>query len=406
MNLKLDEKQGNIPFIIGFTGHRDLRTEDLNSLKSSVTTVLNEIKETIPNTPIIVLSALAEGADRLCAQVAIECGASLYVPCPLPIEDYSKDFTTEQSKEEFYSLLAQADYYFEIPLDQCFNWEEKNYSTYRDYCYEQLSMYLTNTCQVLIALWDGVDNISPGGTAATVKLKLDSKSTYQSQNTILLNTQNPGQVTIINTPRDSNPNPMENPFSIRQCFSKIKESDNDSEQDFLNIIKRINMFNKDVKRYKSKLSTKIANSKEAVLPGFELHNLSHLNTMLDVYAAADQVSLYFQKLRLLFLRLLLGMGVVLVTLFLLYDELEANIMLPLYLFFFIFTFICYFVAKKREYHTKYIDYRALAEGLKVQIYWNLAGLSSNVVEHYLWSQKSELSWIRNGVSNCYLQKKN
>ena len=35
-----------------------------------------------------------------------------------------------------------------------------------------------------------------------------------------------------------------------------------------------------------------------------------------------------------------------------------------------------------DYDNKYFDYRALAEGLRVQIFWRIAGLRDSVADHY------------------------
>jgi hypothetical protein len=43
------------------------------------------------------------------------------------------------------------------------------------------------------------------------------------------------------------------------------------------------------------------------------------------------------------------------------------------------------------------DYRALAEGLRVQFYWNLAGLGRSVSANYMQRQRSELDWIRAAI---------
>jgi len=58
-----------------------------------------------------------------------------------------------------------------------------------------------------------------------------------------------------------------------------------------------------------------------------------------------------------------------------------------------------FVGERREWHRKYLDYRALAEGLRVQLYWNLAGVvESGSVEfaydNFLQQQDVDLGWIR------------
>jgi hypothetical protein len=46
---------------------------------------------------------------------------------------------------------------------------------------------------------------------------------------------------------------------------------------------------------------------------------------------------------------------------------------------------------------KYQDYRALAEGMRVQFYWRLAGLKLSVADHYLRKQRSELDWICSAI---------
>ncbi|MEJ0008422.1 MAG: hypothetical protein WDM77_19190 [Steroidobacteraceae bacterium] len=46
---------------------------------------------------------------------------------------------------------------------------------------------------------------------------------------------------------------------------------------------------------------------------------------------------------------------------------------------------------------RYLDYRALAEGLRVQFYWRLAGLTDNASSSYLRKQLDELRWIREAL---------
>ncbi len=77
---------------------------------------------------LVVVSALAEGADRLVAEEVLAAGAGLgpgprrmapetvlgdldtrlEVALPLRQPDYEEDFKTEESKEEFRRLLARA----------------------------------------------------------------------------------------------------------------------------------------------------------------------------------------------------------------------------------------------------------------------------------------------------------
>jgi hypothetical protein len=76
-----------LPLVIGVTGHRDLRDEDVARLEAEVAGVIAGLRRDYLDgdgeTPIIVLSALAEGADRLLARVAL-ARARLIAPLPLP----------------------------------------------------------------------------------------------------------------------------------------------------------------------------------------------------------------------------------------------------------------------------------------------------------------------------------
>jgi hypothetical protein len=54
-------------------------------------------------------------------------------------------------------------------------------------------------------------------------------------------------------------------------------------------------------------------------------------------------------------------------------------------------------AAKGDYQNKYQDYRALAEGLRIQFFWSVAGVPDSVVDHYLRKQRGELEWIRSAL---------
>jgi hypothetical protein len=103
-----------------------------------------------------VVSALAEGADRLVAKkVLTNKDARLEVALPLPEEEYLEDFKDEASKEEFLCLLGQAS---ETP------WQALD-GLDREVAYERAGRYVVDRCDALIALWDGKKSRGRGGTA-------------------------------------------------------------------------------------------------------------------------------------------------------------------------------------------------------------------------------------------------
>ena len=104
-----------LPLVIGVTGHRDLREQDVPRLEPEVAAIIAGLRRDYlrndPQTPIIVLSALAEGADRLVARVALAHVARLIAPMPMPLADYRRDFEpglAPGNMAELDSLLAQA----------------------------------------------------------------------------------------------------------------------------------------------------------------------------------------------------------------------------------------------------------------------------------------------------------
>ena len=61
--------------------------------------------------------------------------------------------------------------------------------------------------------------------------------------------------------------------------------------------------------------------------------------------------------------------------------------------------VLFIISGNHEWHRKYLDYRTLAEGLRVQLYWNLAGVVETewagfAYDNFLLKQDPDLGWIR------------
>ena len=66
-------------------------------------------------------------------------------------------------------------------------------------------------------------------------------------------------------------------------------------------------------------------------------------------------------------------------------------------------FAFFAIARRNDYENRYQDYRALAEGMRVQKAWRCAGLRDRLVDAaYLRMQQSELQWIRLALRTAYL----
>ena len=62
----------------------------------------------------------------------------------------------------------------------------------------------------------------------------------------------------------------------------------------------------------------------------------------------------------------------------------------------------YWTYRKQDAESERFDWRALAEGLRVQYFWNLAGVRASVGAEYLHRHRSELSWIRYAIMSASL----
>jgi len=160
--------------ILGVTGHRDLKEECIEYYSKQIHELLFKLKTNYPD--IIIYSPLSDGADRLVVKEGIKLNIPFSVILPMQIEKYIMDFK-ENSLKEFEQLLCKADKIVTISLHK--NNTEESISTYslqRDYQYEDCGRYIANSCDRLIALWDGNYIGLKGGTGEVTKYYLETKN--------------------------------------------------------------------------------------------------------------------------------------------------------------------------------------------------------------------------------------
>jgi hypothetical protein len=173
-----------IPLIISVTGHRDLVATELPAIRDRVRTFLSDLVDEYPDRGVSVMSALAEGADQLVAEEALQLGIPLIVPLPMSRALYLKDFDKVRVRENFDFLLSQAAEVYELPLVDDNTLESiSDYGDARDLQYAQVGVFLCAHCHILLALWDGKYNDKLGGTGQVVRFHHDDVMPgYTSEN--------------------------------------------------------------------------------------------------------------------------------------------------------------------------------------------------------------------------------
>lgn len=374
--------QGSLPLVVGVTGHRDIRRHDVRRLKREVDSVFRKLRTDFPHTPLIVLSPLAEGADRLVARVGLRRGATLIVPLPMPAEQFVADFATETSRREFRLLCDRAAAVYAVPfVDPQYRADAPLTGVVRDRRYAAAGAYIAVNSDVLIALWDGEKSGRLGGTSCIVEYKLSGVPEPFGTQPSQLDAVESGPVYHIVTPRQRCAEPTEK-FAQKTLVPSGWDDVAKGEAFYQKIYRRIDKFNAD--------SGKLRPEK---VPG-----MTALAPAMRLFAIADALAQRYQRKAWRALNSIFWIVGASVLAFELFAHLfRKTPYLALDVFGFMTATLIFRLAKRAEYEVKYQDYRALAEGLRVQRYWRAAGIPDSVADHYLRKQRSELDWIRDSI---------
>jgi hypothetical protein len=442
-----------LPLVIGVTGHRDLREEHYERLRSLVIDFFNRLRAYYPSTPLVLISPLAEGADRLVAKVALDAfpdQVRLVVPLPMPKALYEADCSTAESRLEFNELFGRADPHdrFELPLLGGPRGGLRQSSDVRDRQYAQAGVFVVRHSQILLALWDGKDTGQVGGTSQIVSFQRDGVPEPYAPPPGPLELPERGALYHIVTPRVSGDDQPDERFAVREYFpdpgggqredvdapkggpghaegdNKGVEHDGGAEQVFRRILLHVDGFNRDVRRLAPKLAQEWDATATSLLGAVDRSTLpAPLEVTLERYAkrfaVADAMANHFKRLTIRTLKGLFGLVFAAVVFFHLYAHLGKHWpFLVLYLAVLLGAYGWYLWvgdipspyhflerlvgvdkaqrlwARRGQYKRRYLDYRALAEGLRVQFFWLLADVPDSPADHYLHNQRSELDWIR------------
>lgn len=380
---------GRLPIVIGVTGHRHLRAADISKHREHARELFAQLRRRYPSTPLRIVTALAEGADRLVAEVALEEGLELLVPLPLEPADYERDFP--DSIAQFHSILRRVppEQVFVLPRGADAGHERLTPHDQREKRYRAVGMFLAQQSHLLLALWDGQPTDSSAGTAAVVRMTLDGPSGMPEAGLRPLDAEDGGPVYHIHALRAGEPAG----HSVKE--PKWLFPQEGDEALFHTLCGRIERFNSEPLR-RSFAST-LPRAAQELLPDVDSRSAGGRN-LATAFAAADLLARHYQRITRVVLRLTLLFAALLALIFEIYAEVLPWRALPAgYLVAFASLTGILVWQGRRDVQGRYLDYRALAEGLRVQFYWRLAGLPDSASSSYLRKQLDELRWIREAL---------
>jgi len=397
---------------IGVTGHRDLLADEIPALKQKVREFFQQLSNEFPDLDLQLITPLAEGSDRLVADVALESGIDLIVPLPMPQADYERDFSSPSAVDAFRNSIKKARVIYlrtlqEDPGDSL-GPEERTRQ------YAQMGIFISNHSQVLLALWDGKQSTEVGGTASVVNYHLTAvmpgfSEAEQSPN-LLADNENDLVYQIVCSRDRPNGQPREDLSPLQTIWSTARfglESSESMPLEYEIMWHRLEDYGRDRAKYATAIDEEGVDLLETA-PDHELPIGTRV--ISEQHRIADWLAIHFQKRISLGLIAVHSLAVLIGLIFIMYSEFDGfDFLVNIFLLAFLAGFILYKIGERRQWHRKHLDYRALAEGLRVQFYWSLAGVidvqsAEFAYDNFLQKQDVDLGWIRHVMRNVSLSR--
>ena len=364
---------------IGLTAHRDVIDSEVPRLRREVRSFFQRLQAEFPDLPLRLISALAEGGDQLVAEEALALGIELMVPLPMPQADYERDFDRAGARERFHALMARAQVRT-LPLAPGNTSESLHQrGPARNRQYAQLGMFVSSHCQVLLALWDGKPSDATGGTAQVVDYHLrNAMPGFRAGDVApnLLADDESDLVYHLHCPRrlphpDAGEREADGLAGVPRWLTVEASVAGEAPMpaQYRHVFAQMQAFNHDAARHAAAIARDARSLLAADTPAPAPPAVREVDAL---FGAADWLAVHFRQ------RVRRGM--------LLTHGLAAAMGLAFIL---------------------YLDYRGLAEGLRVQVYWRLAGVetppnSSLGYDSFLQKQDVDLSWIRHAMRSTGL----
>ncbi|MEW5891134.1 MAG: hypothetical protein AB1768_19330 [Pseudomonadota bacterium] len=360
----------SIPLLIGIIGHREILNEYRMDVEAELSHALDDLRAQVPNTPLILASSLAEGADRLGARVGLAKGLELIAPLPFEVEVFEQDFP--DTVHEFRSLLGQA---------RCsFVATESEFPGY-----EGASRWIARHCQIIIALWDGEEATpASGGTAHTVRLRYH---VGEAGHTLASVADYLGPVLHLHCPR--------RPGVSRQKPRWIWPTDAVARMSSLSqMMLPLDQFNEEARKVDQEAMLESAKK----LP----EQLSESTSLGRAFVLADALANRRQRRFHYALNASVTLAVVGYAIQQAWVSTSGKIVASLFL---TLALLIIYTSSRAKNHERYLEYRSLAEVLRIATFWRLAGVTVTPTDRFLNQHWGNLRWVRSAVNALWVPDK-
>ena len=400
-NNKSDFFDGRVPITLGVTGHRAISPNAIERIRQQLNDAFSKLNQHYPNSPLVLITPLAEGADRLVADIALKHDVELCVALPMSKEEYQKDFSSPESQKHFIDLLQAS--------KGCHVITGFDPQQQRDLCYANVGRWMVDHCDILIALWDGQMNELSGGTGEVVQYALNglmpSLKPYSESGSPL---QKIKPVLHIPCQRKGIELVLQKESSLYESFGELQ---NKSKVTFKVWLEQSNNF-VSIENFNLRAS-------KVVEPGYPLIDQGdqklplHLRFINQLYLKADTVANQYQKVFRRYTALFYSLSAMLMlTLVFYFKMFPFTYVIGFYLLIYVITLLVSIQLRNSDYQKRYHLYRLLGETSRLFFFFHVSELETgkrnsildNARESQYFVRKlgPENEWVIAALKKCQL----
>ena len=381
-----------IPLLVGVVGHRDLVPREVPAIRDATVRLLRELKDAQPEVRISLLSAQAEGADLVVADVAQELGIGIIALLPFDAAQCRAELSSDAARVVFDRTMAGAE---KLELSQMAGSVDSAPSgETRDRQFERAGDLIAQHCSLLIAIWDGLETEHRAGTARTIEqrretdggltLSADNDLMYEIRCSRLRNSTKDACVEVIGFVTGET-----RLGGIELGIPPVLKTQ----------LARTAEFNRDTADYGSRIATQ----GQGLAAGADYAASSALGYLDLLFGSADWLAVHFGRCFRRALAVRFSLWALMAYLLLAFkhnpDGVRGFLTITAVLLAFALSWLLAYWARGRSWDRRFLDYRALAEGLRVDFYWELSGVRAQfddafAHEGFLQKQDAQIEWMR------------
>jgi len=370
-----------IPLLIGVTGHRDLVPEETDRLREHVRRWLLALRARFADVPMQLVTSLSPGADLLVTEEALAAGLDCIAVLPFPVESYRADFAGPGDLERFERALAACRQRLVCPFRKHVSLEGIAVpGPARTAQYAAAGEAIASSAFILLALWDGRASRQEAGTAQTVEYRLrqrawlddEEKAAHQE---LMPNLPPELLYHIVASRQTAGPAPGLAPLQAGYRSRADGPFEADLPHTATLICARTAELNRALKLSASEIArrgTGLSLISELAEPPPSIASVARLFGSIDFIATRMRRAVLLKVYWTALLTSIMGAAI------LLYGHTDAQSPWQRVIYVFLAAFLLLIAGdvfvRSRHLQRRHLEARALAEGLRVELFWAIAGV--------------------------------